>query len=51
MLLFDSGKIYKGVHPISFSVRSDNNIVRIFQVDSSNGISVETLKKEQLLEN
>ena len=51
MLLFDSGKIYKGLNPLSFTAWVNGDILNVLQVDSNHGVSLETLKKESANDN
>ena len=44
-MLFDSGKYYKGLHPKSITPLIVGQNINLFHVDSSNGISLETLRK------
>lgn len=45
ILLYDSGKYYQGLHPKSISYLIMNDLLYLFHIDSSNGVSLEVLKK------
>lgn len=44
-LLFDSGKFYQGLHPKSLCPIVNGDLLKLIHVDSSDGISVEVLKR------
>ena len=44
-LLFDSGKVNASMHPIALSFKVEGEETTFYQVDSCEGVSVETLHK------
>lgn len=46
ILLYDSGKYYKGLHPYSVSYLIIDDVLYVFHIDSSNGVSLEVLRKQ-----